>query len=163
MQPRKVTIYSPLSERFHIKVKRTEGCWLWQGVKNRGYGMISDKGKMRYAHRVSYELAYGQIPDGLDILHNCDNPSCVRPDHLKPGTHTDNMRDMFAKGRRRIMRGVLNGRAKLTWEQVRVIRERYAAGGISLKQLADEHNVNTALVHRIIQGKAWKELQQQLT
>ena len=76
------------------------GCWIWTAGKNKqGYGRISVCNKARLAHRVSYELHVGDIPDGLDLLHKCDNPACINPACLFPGTHQDNMEDMVKKGR----------------------------------------------------------------
>lgn len=90
----------PITERFWTKVQKTETCWLWGASKNKwGYGWVKLNGSMRGAHRVSYELTKGQIPNGFEILHKCDNPPCVNPDHLSSGTHGDNIRDMFKKGR----------------------------------------------------------------
>lgn len=92
----------PLAERFWGKVKKGEGCWEWQGsINTTGYGQIYlGAGRRRsVTHRVSYELAKGPIPDGLVVMHSCDNPRCVNPDHLSVGTHADNAADRDAKGR----------------------------------------------------------------
>lgn len=94
----------PLAERFWEKVQRSDGCWTWTACRNAlGYGSIQ-YGKPRkvvLAHRVAWELAHGAPPGrDVEVCHSCDNPSCVRPDHLFLGTHLDNMRDMYAKGRR---------------------------------------------------------------
>src|SRR5678816_2871477 len=96
----------PLSERFWSKVDQSGDCWIWTAHHlSSGYGLIGT-GSMRdgtrrgsLAHRVSWELAYGTIPDGLFVCHRCDNPSCVRPDHLFLGTCKDNAADSVAKGR----------------------------------------------------------------
>jgi hypothetical protein len=76
------------------------GCWLWTGGKNHGYGRISFNGKNFLAPRIAWEFTNGPIPDGLDVLHRCDNPPCVRPDHLFLGTLKDNYDDMVQKGRK---------------------------------------------------------------
>jgi hypothetical protein len=90
-------------ERFWNKVQKTDDCWLWMGHRlARGYGMISmggRKGRPELAHRVAYALTYGPIPEGVDVLHRCDNPPCVRPDHLFLGNQAENMADMRRKGR----------------------------------------------------------------
>jgi len=88
-----------LAERLWSKVTKTETCWTWTGARNRkGYGEIGAKGRVQKAHRIAWELTYGPIPEGLDVLHHCDNPPCCRPDHLFLGTDADNMADMMAKG-----------------------------------------------------------------
>ena len=86
-----------VSQRFWDKVKKTPACWVWAGVTFRnGYGQF---GRHSLAHRIAWELMYGPIPAGLCVLHRCDNPPCVRPDHLFLGTVADNNHDMCAKGR----------------------------------------------------------------
>lgn len=90
----------PIEERFWEKVKKTSECWLWTAaVDRKGYGRIGLGPDLLGAHRYSWELAYGPIPDGMAVLHHCDNPLCVRPEHLWLGTIADNNRDMIKKGR----------------------------------------------------------------
>jgi hypothetical protein len=92
----------PVAERFWEKVDKSGDCWVWTASKQpAGYGkFVVTKGSSPVnAHRLSYELEVGPIPNGMQILHRCDNPSCVRPSHLFPGTQSDNMQDMRAKGR----------------------------------------------------------------
>lgn len=88
--------------RFWAKVVQSEGCWRWTGSKTSGYGELQRgrrvEGRVR-AHRASWELHFGAIPDGLLVCHKCDNPECTNPAHLFLGTHKENMRDMAAKAR----------------------------------------------------------------
>lgn len=82
----------PLADRFWAKVSKTDTCWLWTAAKTgQGYGHIKVDGRMRPAHRVSYELAIGPIPEGMDLDHLCRTPLCVRPDHLEPVTRRTNV------------------------------------------------------------------------
>jgi hypothetical protein len=86
-------------ERFWKKVNKTDGCWLWTATRIGRYGGFRFEGRSRTAHRVSWELAFGPIPDGLQVLHHCDTPLCVNPQHLFLGTPLDNARDRDSKGR----------------------------------------------------------------
>lgn len=98
-------------QRFWAKVNKTEGCWLWTASRtHEGYGMFSIQGRRHYAQRVAWMLTYGLIPEGMLVLHRCDNPPCCRPDHLFLGTHADNMADMATKGRH-----AAKGRSDATW------------------------------------------------
>lgn len=93
---------TPLEIRFWRAVKHGVGCWEWKKSLRNGYGVIglgrADEG-IEYAHRISYTICVGPIPDGLCVLHRCDNRMCVRPDHLFLGTRADNNHDMQSKGR----------------------------------------------------------------
>jgi len=93
----------PLEERFWDKVDKSDGCWLWTAALNPdGYGRFvvqMSPQKVRGAHRVAWELMNGAIPNGLSVLHQCDTPACVNPEHLFLGTQQDNVADMVAKGR----------------------------------------------------------------
>src|SRR6478609_2944250 len=92
--------FKSFDERFEAAIERGDGCWEWRGARTAaGYGEIHKGGKQRLAHGLSYERFVGPIPPGNVICHRCDNPGCVRPDHLFAGTQADNMVDMYAKGR----------------------------------------------------------------
>lgn len=151
----------PLSVRFWRHVRTTEGCWLWTAsFGKRGYGRLAISVRpFRYvlAHRLSWTLHYGSIPDGLSVLHHCDTPPCVRPEHLFVGTQGDNRDDCVKKGRQ--PRGEGHGRVKLTADQVLALRARYAGGGISQRRLAAEYGITQAAVSLIIRGTNWQHLE----
>lgn len=104
----------PLIDRFWSKIKKTDGCWIWTGSKNGlGYGRIEHHGIKYATHRFSYQMKYGPIPNGLWVLHHCDNPPCVNPKHLFTGTPRDNTQDMISKGRFVGNVGGINGHSKI--------------------------------------------------
>ena len=136
-------------------VNQTDGCWLWTGATTYyGYGSIDIDGRPYRAHRLSWELHNGSIPEGLNVLHTCDNPPCVRPDHLWLGTHAENMRDRDFKGRLvppPIRRGEDANAAKLTAEQVLAIREDTR----SLRLIAADYDVSRSAISLIRRRKNW--------
>jgi hypothetical protein len=154
-----------LVDRFWKKVaKYPNGCWEWTSNKNnKGYGMfkISAAVGNHLAHRVAFELANGRFPDGLCVLHRCDNPLCVNPEHLFLGTMKDNVQDMDAKGRRVSngpkVRGELNCNAKLTDAAVIAIRTAYVAGETTL-DLANRYEINRRSIPDILSGKSWRHI-----
>src|SRR4249920_397573 len=93
----------PVEPRFWDRVDRSnpDGCWPWIGAKSNEYGSMYVEGRRQRAPRISWEIHNGEIPIGLHVLHKCDNPPCVRPDHLRLGTHAENMHDMVVRGRAR--------------------------------------------------------------
>jgi hypothetical protein len=115
------------------------GCWLWDGHLNaNGYAKFGYKRTNGLAHRASYDMFIGPIPEGLWVLHKCDVPCCVNPEHLFLGTQQDNMDDMHAKKRERHPVGIEHGRTKLTEADVRAIR----ADSRSSRQLAKLYGVD---------------------
>lgn len=202
-----------VAERFWAFVDRPDEepdtCWTWTGTTTwRGYGSFDRTG----AHRVSYWLATGDEPGPMVVMHRCDNPPCVRPSHLRLGTHQDNMADMKAKGRshrefvvtddqaaeirrryldgeksralaheyglsgsqtRRILSGQSRGPVeapewkvrgfrqpgtKLTNDQVREIRAAYAAGGVTMRALAERYGINSGYMSDLVNRKERKDV-----
>ena len=139
-------------------------CWVWTGARaERGYGIVSNRGgrNRRRAHRTSWELAHGPIPPGMFVLHRCDNPPCVRAEHLFLGTQLDNMRDMAAKGRRmwqpwlgQDQSGEKNPSAKLTVEKVLAIRAMRAEGA-PYAAIVERFGISRAAASLIVNGKRW--------
>lgn len=134
------------------------GCRIWMGAVNEhGYGTLTAFGKRYKAHRAAWILHHGETPNG-HVLHRCDVPSCVNPNHLFIGTHADNMRDMAQKGRcRGGSRGEDQGSAKLTEASVKEIR-RLAAAGERSKEIAAMFGVDRSNVGLIIRRKAWRHV-----
>ncbi len=163
----------PIDSAYWSKIDRAdspEPCWLWQeGTDSDGYGKCRVPGfSERRAHRIAYMLTYGPIPDGLWVLHKCDTPRCCNPAHLFLGTVVDNTADMTAKGRvargdrhssrthpERIRRGECCSFAKLTAENVRLIRTAYARGGVKYATLAEQYGVSPATIGKVIRKTQW--------
>lgn len=147
-------------KRFWSRVSQPEDptqCWLWQGVTDKdGYGYTRFQGRLLRAHRISYELANGPIADGLFVLHSCDTPGCVNPSHLRTGTHLENMEERGRK--KRAAAGARNGRAKLTARHVRAIRQLYAMGSYTCRDLEEIFDVHSSIVSDIVQRKSWKDV-----
>ncbi len=146
--------------RFWEKVQKTEGCWLWTAnVNHAGYGKYWDGEDLVSAHRHSWTIHNGPIPAGMLVLHKCDNPPCVNPDHLFLGTHLDNNLDTLRKGRRGYngAPGEQNSHSKLTAAKVHDIRRRGDAGE-PVYLLAKEYRVGWTAVDRIVKREAWKHL-----
>ena len=146
---------------FMTGVCKTESCWNWNKAKNSdGYGSIgrSVNGvpESISAHRESWVLHNGEIPDGMHVLHKCDNPSCVNPDHLWLGTHQDNMADRNSKGRTSRMLGDKNPATKLNEVRVKIIRSAHPM--VSGRELARRFNVTPALIYAIKSRKIWKHV-----
>ena len=142
--------------RWYVGEQLPNGCIPWIGATyRRGYGKIGRNGHSVCAHRLAWELAHGPIPDGLDVLHECDNPPCVNPEHLFLGTKADNVADMIAKGRQAC--GEVVATSKLTTRDVLGIRAQYAAG-VSQSQIARTHDIGQAHISRIVNRKCWKHV-----
>lgn len=144
--------------RFWAFVSKSDGCWLWIGGKDRhGYGKFTvglkrnGTQKTKLAHRVAWMYAHGTMPQ-RNLLHRCDNPQCVRPDHMFVGTQKDNLMDAAQKGR--TARGERNGMAKLTEVAVSAIKERRVNGETQLA-VAKTYGISRSLVSMIEHGKRW--------
>jgi len=145
---------------FWNNVIKSRGCWTYKRTSVRGYGKIKAYGRHMRAHRFVWELTNGPIPAGLLVCHSCDNPACVRPDHLFLGTNADNNRDMWAKGRanpsgpKNRARGERSNRTILKDDDIRRIRQLRVAG-LSQQKIADEIGVHQTQVSRIVRHVAW--------
>lgn len=156
--------YRPAIERFTEKfAPDPNGCWIWTAAKfDNGYGAFKRStrdgpGKRQVrAHRWSYEHYVGPIPEGMCVMHTCDVPACVNPDHLRVGTNYDNVQDRHRKGRTAAASrngGVLTA-PKLNQEKANEIRARFAAGE-TRKELAEEYGVVESMIYRILRGDIW--------
>jgi hypothetical protein len=152
-----------------FKQESENECWLWIGSKDYyGYGTFWLNGKPEQSHRISYQLSKGEIPKGIKVLHKCDNPSCVNPNHLFLGTQKDNMSDCKNKGR--ISKAPRNcgeknwnfGKkhsgndgpaSKLTWKKVREIR----SSDLSSEELAKKFGVHIQTISDVRRFKTWKK------
>lgn len=178
----------PLSVRFWKHIEKTEGCWLWTGTRSSyGYGVIGcvkeRGGRTLRTHRVSWELHFGPIPDGLYVCHRCDNPPCANPAHLFLGTNSDNSNDKVVKGR--TPKGDKNGAythpesrpfgdrngsrrhpearprgsayrsAKLTEATARAILDSFASGDTKAA-LARRYGVSETLIYNVVTGRNWR-------
>lgn len=144
-------------EWFISKTKmNANGCMEWQMFKGpKGYGVVGLSGsrKTERTHRTSYRLFKGD-PTGMHVLHTCDNPSCVNPDHLWLGTNADNVADKMSKGRQSSVVHELNPRSKLSYDDVHEIRTAFTLGARQ-QILADLYGLTDAHVSQIVLGKKW--------
>jgi len=159
----------PYASRFWSKVRKSATCWNWIATKNAdGYGNFRSGSRVLKAHRVSYELTHGPIPEGLFICHHCDNPACVNPSHLFLGTNRDNVVDMYSKGRgnsprgkrhgaythpERLSRGERHGMAKLDDDKVRAIR--ILAVEYMQTDIARHFGIGGSAMSAIVRGRTW--------
>lgn len=133
-------------------------CWVWtaskQKKKGKEYGWIRFAGRMFMAHRIAWYIETGDFSP-IQVLHKCDNPSCVRFSHLFEGTNDDNVADKIAKGRDFAPVGEMHGNAKLSELEVRQIRHLYMTGQLVQTELARKFNVAQTLISRIVRGEGW--------
>lgn len=152
-------------KRFWSKVRKTKKCWIWTGGQTgkgykigKGYGLFRLRAMSIRAHRFAWMITHGKfIPDGILVLHHCDNPPCVRPRHLFLGDKTDNALDMVAKGRSNGPSGECNGQSKLTDASVRIIRGQHMSG-MSYYALARIWKVSEGTIKNLVIRRTWKHV-----
>lgn len=158
---RMVERYSSLGSRMEslARVTSESECWEWQGsIHHSGYGIMKFDGKHRYAHQWAYINIFGSIPDGLQVLHSCDNRKCVNPAHLRAGTHQDNMDDKVERDRCARLLGELGPSRKITESDAIEIIQRYATESISSAALGKDYGISPSQVQFIVNGKRWPHL-----
>ena len=158
--------HGTIEQRFWRFVNKTENCWLWTGAPcgSYNYGRIGTGPNVIMAHKFSYELHYGKIPDGLQVLHKCDVALCVNPDHLFLGTQKDNMQDAIEKGRHTtqkpdlsfIPRGEKHSRAKLT--EADILKIRMSFGNIPTGQIKTKFKISYQQIYMIVKRRYWKHI-----
>jgi hypothetical protein len=142
-------------ERFRDKFtpEPFSNCWLWTACRDvNDYGIIRVDGKNMQAHRASWIIHFGEIPQGVNVLHSCDTPPCVNPKHLFLGTQLDNIRDCIAKGRRGDQSGEEHARAKLNATDVLEIRN----SGDNIQQLSERFKMSRTAISYIRSRTTWK-------
>ena len=148
-------------ERFWSNVSKSNGCWLWTGYihPRYGYGMFNRGHGTRRAHRIAWEYTHGPIVDGLHVLHHCDNPPCVNVEKcLFLGTPADNNQDMWEKGRGFVpvaQSGEAHFNAKLTIDDVQLIRGLYAQGDHTQVELAAQFGITQVQISSIVRRESW--------
>ena len=157
-------------ERFWSKIDvGGTGCWEWNAcTRHQGYGAFHTGSrkhgteKMNQAHRMAWELTFGKIPDGLLVCHRCDNKKCCNPFHLFVGTHSDNLKDAYDKGKKIFIpdnSGENSGLSKLTWKQVREIRKlKQMHPYLSQRLIGKLYKVRQGTIWHILNDKTWKDI-----
>lgn len=155
--------------RFWKRVERSPGCWLWTGARRGGYGLIRQGNAVIGAHRASYIIHFGAVPDGLFVCHHCDNRPCVNPAHLYAGTPAENSADMYRRGRVSVKEyvppvapewsGENNPRSKLTNAAVLSIRQRWAREDRPTQRtLGAEYGVDASLISDVVRRRIWRHI-----
>jgi hypothetical protein len=151
-------------DRIQRYIIKSTGCWEWQGaINSTGYGTIGigsrrdNSRRTILAHRMSYEIFVGPIPNSLNVLHKCDNPSCINPSHLFLGTIADNVHDMMSKGRHKCLRGSQVKSSVLNEVAVRKVKSLF--GKMNDCQIARKFGVSDSLIWGIRHGYSWRHVQ----
>lgn len=141
-----------------VNISEADSCWEWQGRRHaRGYGTIKDGGKLRLAHRVSWEIHFGPIPEGMCVCHKCDNPPCINPSHFFLGTNQENTADRVAKGRSGRTQGEANHQAKINNSIVLDIFI-FRGDGFGSKEIAEALCIRRAMVNDVLSRRRWKHV-----
>ena len=146
---------------YELSMPVTEsGCWIWlQYCLPQGHGRVFFRGRLWSTHRAAWEAFKGPIPQGAHVLHKCDVPCCVNPDHLYIGDHAQNMRDVKERGRSvGKLAGTKNPHSTLDDTKVREIRSRYQSGRFTQKQLSQEYGVAQTAISTIVRRQSWKHI-----
>lgn len=142
----------------YVHIAGEDDCWNWIGGRANGYGIFRIGKRSIGSHRFSYLMANGNIPDDLLVMHSCDNPSCVNPKHLRAGTQTENISDMYKRNRAVDNSGENSAHAKVTEKEVIEIREKYYKDNITQSQLSKMYNLSQPSVNEIIHRRTWKHI-----
>lgn len=146
-------------QRFAEKINKTDSCWLWTSAfGDRGYGVFWVGGTKRsvFAHRYSYELHKGGIPDGQIVMHSCDNPACVNPDHLSTGTYKDNTQDAYRKNRRGVGSNATGSKPSMT--ELTAQRLKIVLGCLPRATLAELFGISVATLKNVRRERNWKHI-----
>jgi|ERR1700734_88650 len=144
---------------FDKAMVQPNGCWEYAGARYpTGYGQFTMEGKNVRAHRIAYLLCVDDIPEGLFVLHTCDNRACLNPDHLYVGTHEDNMKDRSTRNRQARHIGSTNGLSVLTEIKVKEIKLLFREGKLSNREIAEEYDVGMSTIANIRIGRTWRHV-----
>lgn len=144
--------------KYIIIPENDNDCMKWNGYINpSGYGKLCHNWKSYRASRLSYQIFIGKIPENMEVCHKCDNTTCVNPNHLFIGTHTDNMRDMSKKGRQNILRGEQKKLSKLKEKDIVEIRIKLKEG-LTQKEIGKIYGVDATIIGDIKLNKIWRHV-----
>ena len=146
-----------LETRFWKMVKKTDSCWVWKGTQfGHGYGNFRCCGDSCPAHRMSWIITHGRIPEKMHVLHHCDNRLCVRPSHLWIGTHMDNVIDKVKKKRHDF--GEKHPGGRLTEKQIIEIRSLYKPHVMTAKIISEKYGISISNVYSIVKNIIWRHI-----